>query len=81
MTLAEFKKSYGVDTISLYPSTTGSGRLVGTVISSKGTFTTITKPPFDNTVPVFVYPTEMEESGETIIVLSNKEPKAPTMIL
>lgn len=84
MTLQEFKTNYAVTAINLYPSTL-SDRLVGSVQSSKGEFTVITKPPFASTEPVFAYPTEVtdKESGEvsTIIVLSNKAPKAPALVL
>ena len=84
MTLQEFKQSYGVASINLYKSTV-SDRLVGSVQSTKGEFTVITKPPFVSSDPVFAYPTEVvnADTGEvsTIIVLSNKAPKAPALTL
>jgi ABC-type multidrug transport system ATPase subunit len=88
MTLAEFKSTYAVSSISLYKSTV-SDRLVGSVQSSKGEFTVVTKPPFSNTEAIYAYPTEVksvdestgEETVSTIIVLSNKAPKVADMVL
>ena len=83
MTLAEFKQTYGVQTINLYPSTV-SKRLVGSVVTKKGEQTIITKEEFDATQPIYVYPTDAADSDGVVselIVLSNKAPKTPALTL
>ena len=64
MTLQEFKTSYGVSAINLYPSTV-SDRLVGSIHSSKGDFTVITKAPFDSKESIYAYPTEVKSVDES----------------
>lgn len=85
MTLAEFKRSQGIETINLgqNPKT---GRYIADVVNENGnTIRVISTKEFDGKAPVFVYPTEVpdvdletgEETGEmvTLFVLSNKEAK------
>ena len=90
MNFAEFKVQHGITaSIQMYPSTTGSGRLVGSAIAKDGTkLTVVTKNdldkesgeviPFDKAKPIYVYPIEGAEHSYT---LSNKAPKAPAMVL
>lgn len=84
MTAQEFSKLYEVSEVKLYPSTV-SDRLVGTAMTKHGQMTVLTKPPYSQEEPTFVYITNVadKETGEItqIAVLSNKAPKEPAMTI
>ena len=75
MTLAEFKSSFGLQTLNLYKSKTSS-RLVGRFYHNGKEQSVVTTEQFSAQSAVYVYPTEITDTdtGEvnTIYVLSNK---------
>lgn len=75
MTLAEFKKSYGLTSLNLYQSSKSS-RLVGNFSHNGAEHKIATTETFDSNSPIFVYPTDVvdTDSGEItkMYILSNK---------
>jgi len=80
MTLQEFKDSLGGGPLSMYKSTTGSGRHVG----SRGDITYLTTKDFNAASPAFVYNSVDSETGEVlpkVFIISNKAPRAADLTL
>ena len=80
MTLAEFKKLHNITSLGFYPSKS-SKRMVSSLPNGQLVVTTET---FTSSSPAFVYTVEPSADNEldnTIHVVSNKEPKAPSLVL
>lgn len=81
MTLADFKRSIGMDKLNFYPSKKdGSTRFVAGLTSLGPNALIVTTKDYDPSKPSFVYPNPVGTPGQDFVV-SNTEQKAAAFSL